>query len=67
MSAKSDEQKEIDEVFCALKSEITAIFQSNPIRKFCASNNIKLWAVAEQSEIMKPLTVANMETICKLS
>lgn len=65
-STKSDEQKEIDEIFYTLKGEITAIFQSEPVRRFCTSNNIKLWAVAEQSRIMEPLTAANMETICKL-
>lgn len=59
-STNTDEQKAIDEIFSNLQSEMTAIFQSEPIRKFCQSSNITLSAVAENSEIMEPLTAANM-------
>lgn len=59
-STNNDEQKELDEIFSNLQCEIAAIFQSEPIRRFCQSSNITVSAVAENSEIMEPLIATNM-------
>lgn len=58
-------QKEIDSVFSDLKDEIYRIFKSEPIRYFCRLNDIKLWAIAEKSKVMEPLTKDNMMIIYK--
>lgn len=56
-------QKELDEVFLKLDEEINTIFSSNPIRKFCDLNHIKLQAVYECSKTMEALTKDNMKVI----
>lgn len=54
------EQKQIDEVFCKLQSEIKCIFNSEPIANFCKANQITLRAVAQNAPVMGNLTVGNM-------
>lgn len=56
-------QKELDEVFLKLDEEINTIFNSDPIRKFCDLNHIKLQAVYECSKTMEALTKDNMKVI----
>lgn len=55
----ADEQRAIDEVFCALQNEIHTIFNSPPIRTFVGKNNIQLRAVAEYAKIMEKLDSHN--------
>lgn len=58
-------REEIDEVFCALVEEITAIFNSKPIGTFCQKHQIQLEAVAQYAKTMEPLTNANTITLVK--
>jgi len=60
-----DEQveKKISRLFDDLKSEISSIFSSAPIRSFTEKNNIKLMAVAERDYIMQELTCENIEIL----
>lgn len=54
------EQKQIDEVFCKLESEIKCIFSSEPIANFCKVHQITLRAVAQNAPVMDQLTIGNM-------
>ena len=57
--SKENDQKAVNEVFDELKKEITSIFSSYPIQKFCRKNNIELNAWAEYSEEMTSLSTEN--------
>lgn len=65
--ANTDEkQRQVDEVFDELQSEIKTIFNSAPIQRFITSKNIYLRAVAECSEVMEALSSENIIEIINI-
>ena len=52
-------QSEINAIFSELAVEITNIFDSEPVRTFTEIHNISLYAIAEESYVMEPVTNGN--------
>lgn len=59
MPESKQDQPELRTLFAELADEISAIFNSTPIRTFCKKNNIRLCAVVEHSKCMDTLTNKN--------
>ena len=63
MPESTQHQSEIRSLFAELSDEISAIFNSKPIRTFCEKNHIRLRAVVEHSRCMDTLTSQNTHSL----
>lgn len=50
----------LEKVFTQLMNEFSAILQSAPIKTFCGIHNIGIKVLAEEAEVMEPLTKENI-------
>ena len=63
MPESTQHQSEIRSLFAELSDEISAIFNSKPIRTFCEKNNIRLRAIVEYAQCMDTLTSQNTHSL----
>ena len=63
MPESTQYRSELRSLFAELSSEVSAIFNSTPIRTFCKKNNIRLRAIVEYAKCMDTLTSQNTHSL----